>query len=51
MGALPHILDNLIAHGRIEPVMAVFIDPRTVDTGENSADPSCSPTRKLSSRS
>lgn len=39
MGALPHILDNMIAHGRIAPVMAVFIDPRTVDTGENLRGP------------
>lgn len=39
MGALPNILDNLIAHGRIPPVMAVFIDPRTVDTEENLRGP------------
>jgi enterochelin esterase family protein len=28
MGALTHVLDNLIADGRIEPVMAVFVDER-----------------------
>ncbi len=28
LGALPTILDNLIASGRVEPVLAVFIDPR-----------------------
>lgn len=39
MGALPQILDNLIADGRIAPVMAVFIDPRTTDTGENLRGP------------
>lgn len=28
MGALPNILDNMIADGRIEPVLVVFIDQR-----------------------
>lgn len=28
MGALPNVLDNLIADGRIKPVMAVFVDAR-----------------------
>jgi enterochelin esterase family protein len=28
MGALPHVLDNLIAAGQIEPVLAVFVDAR-----------------------
>ncbi len=28
MGALPNILDNLIADGRIKPIVAVFIDSR-----------------------
>ena len=31
MGAMPNILDNLIASGRIEPVLAVFIDARDPD--------------------
>ena len=39
MGALPTILDNLLAEGRIEPVIAVFVDPRAVDTGENRRGP------------
>jgi enterochelin esterase family protein len=39
MGALPVILDNLIADGKITPVIAVFIDPRKVDTGENRRGP------------
>lgn len=29
LGALPTVLDNLLAECRIEPVLAVFIDPRT----------------------
>jgi len=39
MGALPIILDNLIADGSIQPMMAVFIDPRDIDTGENRRGP------------
>ena len=39
MGALPVILDNLIAAGEIQPMMAVFIDPRAVDTGDNRRGP------------
>lgn len=39
MGALPTTLDNLIADGSIQPIMAVFIDPRDVDTGENRRGP------------
>jgi enterochelin esterase family protein len=39
MGALPIILDNLIAEGRIRPVVAVFVDPRDVETGENKRGP------------
>jgi enterochelin esterase family protein len=39
MGALPAVLDNLIAEGRIRPVIAVFVDPRDVDTGENKRGP------------
>lgn len=39
MGALPVILDNLIADGSIQPMMAVLIDPRDVDTGENRRGP------------
>jgi enterochelin esterase family protein len=39
MGALPVVLDNLIAEGRIRPVIAVFVDPRDVDTGENKRGP------------
>ncbi len=35
MGSMPTVLDNLIADGKIEPVMAVFIDPRDPQTGEN----------------
>jgi enterochelin esterase family protein len=34
-GKLDVVLDNLIADGRIEPVIAVFIDPRDVVTQEN----------------
>ena len=32
---LPTMLDNLIAEQRIQPVIAVLIDPRDVTTGEN----------------
>jgi enterochelin esterase family protein len=39
MGALPTILDNLLAEGRIRPVIAVFVDPRDVATGENKRGP------------
>lgn len=35
MGAMPIVLDNLIADGTIEPVIAVFIDPRDPKTGTN----------------
>ncbi len=39
MGALPVTLDNLIADGKIQPMMAVFIDPLAIDTGENRRGP------------
>ncbi len=35
MGSLVTILDNLIADGRINPVMVAFVDARDVETGEN----------------
>ncbi len=35
MGSMPIVLDNLIAEGAIEPVLAVFIDPRDAKTGQN----------------
>lgn len=35
MGALPIVLDNLIADGDIRPVMAVFVDMRDPATGSN----------------
>ena len=35
MGALPIVLDNLIADGAIRPVLAVFIDMRDPATGGN----------------
>lgn len=35
MGALPIVLDNLVADGAIQPVMAVFIDMRDPATGSN----------------
>jgi enterochelin esterase family protein len=38
-GNLPTVLDNLHADGGIEPTMAVFIDPRDPDTGENRRRP------------
>jgi enterochelin esterase-like enzyme len=34
-GRMQVILDNLIADGTIEPIIAVFIDPRDTVTGEN----------------
>jgi enterochelin esterase family protein len=39
MGSLPTILDNLLAEGRIRPLIAVFVDPRDVATGENKRGP------------
>lgn len=38
LGSMVIILDNLIAEGAIEPVMAVFLDPHDVDTGRNRRD-------------
>jgi enterochelin esterase family protein len=36
MGAMTHILDNLIAEKKIKPVIAIFIDPREIgDHGNN----------------
>lgn len=35
MGSLPIVLDNLVADGKIEPLLAVFIDPRDPETGRN----------------
>ena len=35
MGALPTILDNLIADGRIEPLIAVFVDAREPGNPQN----------------
>jgi enterochelin esterase family protein len=35
MGSMPTVLDNLIADRRIEPVLAVLIDPRDPETGRN----------------
>ena len=35
MGAMVNILDNMIADGQVEPIMAVFIDPCDPETGEN----------------
>lgn len=34
-GAMPIVLDNLIAARAMEPVIAVFIDPRDPETGQN----------------
>jgi len=34
-GQMQVILDNLIAEGKIKPIIAVFIDPRDTVTGEN----------------
>jgi enterochelin esterase family protein len=35
MGSMVIVLDNLVADGAIEPLIAVFIDPRNPDTGQN----------------
>ncbi|MEM9490946.1 MAG: alpha/beta hydrolase-fold protein [Myxococcota bacterium] len=35
MGKTTIVLDNLIADGQIPPTMAVFVDPRDVNTGDN----------------
>jgi enterochelin esterase-like enzyme len=35
MGALPIVLDNLIADNAIHPIVAVFLDPRDPQTGQN----------------
>jgi enterochelin esterase-like enzyme len=35
MGSMPTVLDNLITDGTIEPILAVFIDPRDPKTGRN----------------
>lgn len=35
LGALPIVLDNLIGAGTLPPVLAVFVDPRDVATGQN----------------
>jgi enterochelin esterase-like enzyme len=35
MGSMPTVLDNLIVDGTIEPILAVFIDPRDTKTGRN----------------
>lgn len=35
MGSMPTVLDNLVAAGAIEPILAVFIDPRDPGTGYN----------------
>ena len=39
LGRVPIILDNLHAEGRIEPTLAVFIDPRDPDSGHNRRRP------------
>jgi enterochelin esterase-like enzyme len=39
MGAMPAVLDNLIAQGVIPPVIAVFVDPRVTSTGDNRRGP------------
>ncbi len=35
LGSLVTVLDNLIADGRLQPTIAVFIDPRDPNTGAN----------------
>ncbi len=35
LGALPIVMDNLIADGAIRPAIAIFIDPRDPDAGSN----------------
>jgi len=35
LGRMTIVLDNIIAANKIPPVIAVFIDPRNVETGEN----------------
>ena len=35
LGSMVIVLDNLIADGAIEPLIAVFIDPRDPETGRN----------------
>jgi enterochelin esterase-like enzyme len=35
MGSMPTVLDNLITAGTIEPMLAIFIDPRDPETGRN----------------
>lgn len=35
LGAMRIVLDNLIYEGTIEPVVAIFIDPRDPDNGDN----------------
>lgn len=39
MGALPTILDNLLAAGRIRPIIAVFVDSRDATTGDDRRGP------------
>jgi enterochelin esterase-like enzyme len=35
MGSLPTVLDNLITDGTVEPIVAVLVDPRDPETGQN----------------
>ena len=35
MGSATEVMDNLIAEGKLQPVVAVFIDPRDPATGQN----------------
>jgi enterochelin esterase-like enzyme len=35
MGSLPTVLDNLIEDGAVAPIVAVLIDPRDPETGQN----------------